>query len=97
MSRFGWWVALGLGQPGQRLRPGLIVLGGGLIAAGEVLMEPTRRAFAELVEAPSARRSLRIEPAVLGVAGRRHRRRPAGGVGVAGRVIAKARAGPPVR
>ena len=33
--------------------PELIVVGGGLIAAGDVLIEPTRRAFAELVEAPS--------------------------------------------
>ncbi len=66
MSRFGWWVALGLANLANALDPGLIVVGGGLITAGEVLIEPTRRAFAELVEAPSARRSLRIEPAVLG-------------------------------
>jgi glucokinase len=66
MSRFGWWVALGLANLANALDPGLIVVGGGLITAGDVLIEPTRRAFAELVEAPLAREPLRIEPALLG-------------------------------
>ena len=37
-----------------------------MISAGEVLIEPTRRAFAELVEAPFARARVDIEAAVLG-------------------------------
>jgi glucokinase len=66
MKRFGWWVALGLANLANALDPELIVVGGGLIAAGDVLIEPTRRAFADLVEAPSARKAVRIEPAALG-------------------------------
>jgi glucokinase len=66
MSRFGWWVALGLANLANALDPALIVVGGGLITAGDVLIEPTRRAFVELVEAPWARTNVRIEAAVLG-------------------------------
>ena len=44
------------------------MLGGGLITAGDVLIAPTRRAFADLVEAPSARARVRIEAAHLGEA-----------------------------
>jgi glucokinase len=66
MTRFGWWVALGLANLANALDPSLIVLGGGLISAGEVLIEPTRRAFTELVEAPFARARVDIEAAVLG-------------------------------
>jgi glucokinase len=73
MDKFGWWVGLGLANLANALDPELIVVGGGLIAAGDVLIRPTRRAFAELVEAPWARGPVRIEPARLGSA--------AGGIG----------------
>lgn len=66
MDRFGWWVAVGLANLANALDPGLIVLGGGLISAGDVLIEPTRRAFATLVEAPFARALVDIRPAMLG-------------------------------
>jgi glucokinase len=66
MNRFGWWVALGLANLANILDPRLIVVGGGLISAGNVLIEPTRRAFAALVEAPFARAAVEIEPALLG-------------------------------
>jgi glucokinase len=66
MNKFGWWVALGLANLANALDPGLIVLGGGLIAAGDVVVGPTRRAFVELVEAPGARAPIRIEAAGLG-------------------------------
>jgi glucokinase len=68
MKKFGWWVALGLANLANALDPEIIVLGGGLITAGDVLVAPTRRAFADLVEAPTARASLRIEAAKLGAA-----------------------------
>jgi glucokinase len=68
MDRFAWWVALGLSNLANALDPELIVIGGGLIEAGDVLMAPTRRAFAELVEAPDARPGLRVVPAALGSA-----------------------------
>ena len=66
MSRFAWWLALGLANLANAFDPEVIVLGGGLIGAGEVLMGPTRRAFADLVEAAATRGKLRIEPAALG-------------------------------
>jgi glucokinase len=68
MKKFGWWVALGLANLANALDPELIVVGGGLITAGDVLIGPTRLAFADLVEAPSARDPVRIEPARLGSA-----------------------------
>ena len=66
MARFAWWVALGLANLTNALDPEVIVLGGGLVAAGDVLLEPTRRAFAQLVEAPELRNLVRIVPAALG-------------------------------
>jgi glucokinase len=66
MGRFAWWVALGLANLTNALDPDLIVLGGGLAVAGDVLLEPTRRAFVELVEAPQLRQMVRIVPAALG-------------------------------
>ena len=66
MNRFAWWVALGLANLANALDPELIVVGGGLITAGDVLIEPIRLAFADLVAAPSLRTDVRIEAAVLG-------------------------------
>lgn len=66
MDQFAWWLALGLANLANALDPRLIVLGGGLIEAADVLLQPTRRAFADLVAAPTARVGLRIVPAALG-------------------------------
>jgi glucokinase len=85
MDRFARWVALGLSNLANILDPELIVIGGGLITAGDVLMEPTRRAFEELVEAPAARSRLRILPAALGAS--------AGAIGAALRAAAGVNAG----
>jgi glucokinase len=66
MGRFAWWLALGLANLANILDPEVIVLGGGLIDAGEVLLGPTRRAFADLVEADEQRGGIAIIPAALG-------------------------------
>ncbi|HLI01392.1 MAG TPA: ROK family protein [Acidimicrobiales bacterium] len=66
MGRFGWWLALGLANLTNLLDPGVIVIGGGVIDAGEVLLGPTRLAFAELVEAGAQRSDVAILPAALG-------------------------------
>ncbi len=66
MARFAWWVALGLANLANAFDPEVIVVGGGLAEAGDVLIEPTRRAFADLVEGPELRTRLRILPAALG-------------------------------
>lgn len=66
MRRFGWWVAVGLANLTNLFDPEVIVLGGGLVAAGEVLLQPTRRAFQELVEAATVRPPVAILAAQLG-------------------------------
>ncbi len=66
MEELGWWVALGLANLTAVLDPSRIVLGGGLVEAGEVLLSPTRRAFAELVEGGGVRPAIEIVPAALG-------------------------------
>lgn len=66
MARFAWWVALGLTNLTAIFDPERIVLGGGLVAAGEVLLEPVREAFADLVEGGGHRPEVAIVPATLG-------------------------------
>jgi glucokinase len=64
--RLAWWLALGLANLANIYDPSVFVLGGGLIEAGEVLMTPTRAAFAELVEGADHRPMIDIVPAQLG-------------------------------
>ncbi len=66
MTDFAWWVALGLANLANAFDPQLFVLGGGLVEAGEVLMEPVRQAFARLVEGAEHRPRVDIVPAELG-------------------------------
>jgi glucokinase len=65
-----------LGEVGRRLGEGIaglvnvldpdvVVVGGGVIEAGELLLEPARRAFAECVEAPDHRPAVQIVAAAL--------------------------------
>jgi len=65
MRDFAWWLALGLANLSNVLDPSVIVLGGGLIEAEQAVMGPLRDAFADLVEAPEARR-IQVVPAQLG-------------------------------
>ncbi len=66
LGRFAWWLALGLANLANILDPQLIIIGGGLIDAGELILGPARRAFADLVEAGNQRRDVAILPAALG-------------------------------
>jgi glucokinase len=66
LARFAWWLALGLANLANILDPEVIVLGGGLVDAGEVLMAPARLAFSQLVEADEERGGVAILPAALG-------------------------------
>jgi glucokinase len=66
MDRFGWWVALGLANLATLFDPEVIVLGGGLARAGEVLAGPVRRAFATLFEGAALRPEVPIRLARLG-------------------------------
>ena len=61
------------------LDPEVVVVGGGVIEAGELLLEPTRRAYLDAVEAPEHRPEVSIIPATLG--------NDAGAVGAAALVL----------
>jgi glucokinase len=56
----------GIGGLVNILDPDVVVVGGGAIAAGELLLGPARTAFAEAVEAPDHRPPVAIVAAELG-------------------------------
>ncbi len=66
LGELGWWVALGLANLVTVVDPQRITIGGGLGEAGQLLLEPTRRAFSELVEGASVRPAIEIAGAALG-------------------------------
>jgi glucokinase len=66
LDELGWWVALGLANLVAMVDPERCVLGGGLAEAGPLLLDPTRRAFANLVEGVSVRPPVEITGAALG-------------------------------
>jgi glucokinase len=66
IDRFAWWLASGLANLANAFDPEVIVIGGGLVEAGEILMAPTRREFVRLVEAGSTRPGIEVLPAALG-------------------------------
>ena len=65
-ERFAWWLAMGLANLANALDPEVIVIGGGLVEAGDLLLEPTRRQLGRLIEAGSLRPEVRVLPAGLG-------------------------------
>jgi glucokinase len=48
------------------LDPDIVVVGGGVIEAGELILEPARRAFVDSVEAPEHRPEVPLVPATMG-------------------------------
>jgi len=66
LREFGWWVALGIANLVNVLDPEVVVVGGGLAEAGELLLSPVRERFAELVLAPEHRPPVHIVAARLG-------------------------------
>ncbi|HUQ39303.1 MAG TPA: ROK family protein [Acidimicrobiales bacterium] len=66
VAQFAWWVALGLGNLTELVDPDVIVLGGGLVEAGDTVLGPTRAAFRELVQGWAHRPEVRLVPAELG-------------------------------
>jgi glucokinase len=66
VEELGWWLALGLANLAALTDPERVVLGGGLVAAGEMLLAPARRAFATLVVGKAARPDTPIVAAALG-------------------------------
>jgi glucokinase len=63
---FGWWAALGIANLVNILDPEMVVVGGGLVEAGDVVMRPIREAYVDLVLAGEHRPKVRIVPAALG-------------------------------
>jgi glucokinase len=59
-------VALGLVNLTNLLDPEVVVMGGGLAAAVDLVLAPVRRHFADLLYAPGHRAHPRIEIAALG-------------------------------
>jgi glucokinase len=66
LREFAMWVALGIGNLVTLLDCSLIVVGGGLVEAGELLLDPVRAAYATQVMAPEERDDVRIVVAELG-------------------------------
>jgi glucokinase len=66
MGRFARWVALGVANLVTLLDCSLVVIGGGLVGAGDVLLDRVRDAFGAQVMAPEHRDDVRIVPAELG-------------------------------
>jgi glucokinase len=58
----GWWAALGIANLVALLDPEVVVIGGGLVEAGELLLAPVRRHY----ESIGVAATVRIEPAALG-------------------------------
>lgn len=65
LDEFAWWLALGLANLANILDPRVIVIGGGLVRAGEALLGRVRAAFLSQVEGAEDRPAIEILPAVL--------------------------------
>jgi glucokinase len=66
VERVAWWFALGVANLVAVLDPEVVVVGGGLVEAGPIVLDPMRRAYGELVMAGDVRPAVAIVPAVLG-------------------------------
>jgi glucokinase len=65
-AEVGRWLGIGLADLVAAFDPDLVLVGGGVSAAGELLLEPARRAFAEALVGSGHRAEPRILAAGLG-------------------------------
>ena len=65
LALIGSWLGVGIANLVNMLNPDVVVIGGGVIAAGELLLEPVRAVVAERALSP-AREHVRIVPARFG-------------------------------
>ncbi len=63
---FGWWVALGIANLIAVLDSEIVVIGGGLVASGELVLQPIREALPPLVFGHGARPEVPVVQAELG-------------------------------
>ena len=68
LAEVGHWLGVGLANIAAALDPGMFVIGGGLGAAGDLLLEPARRSFARNLTGRGFRPAASIRPAALGPA-----------------------------
>jgi glucokinase len=66
LRQFGWWVAVGLANLANLLDPEVAVIGGGLVEAGPLLLDPVRAAYHELLYGDEHRPAMRIVEARFG-------------------------------
>jgi len=66
LGELGWWLALGLANLANILDPAVFVLGGGLVDALDLVIDPVRAAFDDLVEGRLGRPEVMICLAGLG-------------------------------
>jgi glucokinase len=66
IAEVGWWIGFGLVNLAAVLDPECFVLGGGVVQAGDLLIESARSTFAELVEGGDRRPLAAIAPAAFG-------------------------------
>ena len=66
LEELGWWLALGLANLANILDPAVFVLGGGLVDALDLVIDPVRAAFDDLVEGRLGRPEVMICLAGLG-------------------------------
>lgn len=66
MDELGEWVALGVANVVDVLDPSVVVLGGGLVDAGDLLLDPVRRAYPGAVAGAGIRAVPPLRPATLG-------------------------------
>lgn len=66
MDTFGRWVALGIANLVAVLDSEMVIIGGGLVEAGSVVLDPVRAAFPDLVLGGRVRPPVPIEQATMG-------------------------------
>ncbi len=66
LAESGRWLGEGMASVAAVLDPTLFVVGGGVVDAGDLLLEPARTALAEHLAGRSYRPTIRVEPATLG-------------------------------
>ncbi|MFI5086615.1 MAG: ROK family protein, partial [Actinomycetales bacterium] len=66
VEEVGQWLGLGLANLSAALDPGTFVIGGGLCEAGDLLLDPTRRAYARNLTGRGFRPAATISVAALG-------------------------------
>ena len=69
LREFAGWLALGLANIANILDPEIIVIGGGLVRAGDALLAPVREAFADQLLGVALRSHIDIVAASLGERG----------------------------